>query len=135
MVLLPFPAIGVKEAWSTRAQLEQGGRAIGVVVSNKLVVTHRDGYEEQAYRPVVQFKTPDGTFTVTDPVGSLPPDHEPGTSVELSYPLGAPEKARIVSFKRLWLVPTIFIAVGLVPLAILGVVFHRLSRGVAQETS
>jgi hypothetical protein len=112
----PFVAIGAQEAYQTHIQLRESELLPGKVIANHLAVDHRDGLEEHAYRPEVTFATRDGTeHHFTDGAGSLPPDYAVGEPVAVLYDGAQPEKSRISSWKRLWLVPTLFIIVGLFP--------------------
>lgn len=125
----PFVAIGAHEAYETNAQLRESVRLPGTVVANRLVVDHRDGLEEHAYQPEVSFQSPDGArHRFTDGAGSLPPDYAIGEPVTVLYAAAQPQKARIASWKRLWLVPTLFVGVGLLP----GVVVWFVMRRIAQ---
>jgi hypothetical protein len=125
----PFTIIGALEAYDTAAQQRHGESALGSVVANHLSTTERDGMDEHAYQPEVSFNSRDGlAHRFTDGVGSLPPDYEPGAKVSVLYPAAHPERARIASWKRLWLVPSIFVSVGLLPGIVAWVVVSRISR-------
>ena len=52
MLLLgsPFLVLGGCEAMITAEQLRRSVRTQGTVIDNRLVLTHRDGFEEQAGR-------------------------------------------------------------------------------------
>jgi hypothetical protein len=125
----PFVAIGAHEAYQTNAQLRESVRLPGTVVANRLVVDQRDGLEEHAYQPEVTFQSPDGaTHRFTDGAASLPPDYALGEQVTVLYAAAQPKKTRIVSWKRLWLVPTLFVTVGLLPGVIAWLVMRRVAR-------
>lgn len=125
----PFSAIGVYEAYETSAELRNGSRLPGKVVGNRLVVDQRDGVEERAYRPEVAFQSADGAVhRFTDAAASLPPDYAVGERVTVLYVAAEPQKARIVSWKRLWLVPTLLSVVGLLPGAVAWLVIRRVAR-------
>jgi len=129
LITSPFTAIGAYEAYQTHAQLREGQRLPGTVIANRLVTDRRDGVEEQAYQPEVSFRSPDGAIHhFTDPAASLPADYAVGDAVTVLYATTQPQSARIASWKRLWLVPTLLIAVGLLPGAIIWVVLLRVSR-------
>lgn len=126
----PFLVIGGKEAFGTWAELTRDARAFGNVVENRLVTDQRDGIEEHAYVPVVEFPDSRGHITrFTDPNGSLPPDYTIGERVEVAFDPAEPSRARLISWKRLWLVPTMLIGVGLLPSFVLAIVLRRISRG------
>ena len=56
-----------------------------------------------SYRPVVEFKTSDGTVVeFTSSTGSNPASHSRGEAVEVLYEELTPEKARIKGFFSLW---------------------------------
>ncbi len=125
----PFLAIGAHEAYETSAQLRASQRLPGRVVANRLVVDQRDGQEDQAYQPEVTFQSPDGvSHRFTDPAGSLPPDYQVGAAVTVLCTAARPEQARILSWKRLWLVPTLFVGLGLLPGAITWLLLRRVAR-------
>jgi hypothetical protein len=125
----PFAILGSLEVYRTAAELRAGERTNGTVVTNRLTVDHRDGVEEHAYIPEVSFKSRDGrSHRFTDGTGSMPPDYVPGERVEVTYRVSDPERARILSWKRLWLAPTIFIVVGLLPGSVAWFVLRRISQ-------
>lgn len=58
---------------------------------------------ENAYHPIVQFKTSDKQkFEFRSSTGSNPPSHSAGEKVEVIYSSGNPDKAKINSFFSLW---------------------------------
>jgi len=125
----PLVAIGGCEAVSTKRELSRATRTRGTVVENRLVVDVRDGVEEHAYRPVVEFRDASGRRQrFTDAVASLPPDYSTGQTVDIAFDARAPHPGRIVSWKRLWLVPSLLSAVGLMPSLVCAILFRRLSR-------
>jgi hypothetical protein len=125
----PFVAIGGCEAIGTERELRRSARAVGVVVGNRLVVDQHDGVEEHAFQPTVEFRdTAGGVRRFTDPAASLPPDYAVGEAVAVAFDEREPAHARIVSWKRLWLVPTLLTSIGLLPSLVCWVVFRRLSR-------
>lgn len=125
----PFVVIGGCEAVETAAELERSVRTQGKVVDNRLIVDHRDGAEERAYQPVVEFRDAAGRVRrFSDPAGSLPPDHAVGEVVEVAFDAQEPSKARLTSWKRLWLVPTLLVCVGLLPALVCAVIFTTISR-------
>lgn len=129
LVTSPFVVIGAHEAYQTDAQLRESVRLPGKVIANRLVVDQRDGVEERAYRPEVSFQSPDGaTHRFTDGAGSLPPDYAIGETVRVLYAASQPENPRIASWKRLWLVPTLFVTVGLLPGVVAGLLMWWVAR-------
>ncbi len=130
----PFVLIGACEAVETSAELRRSLRAQGTVVDNRLVIDHRDGFEEQAYQPVVEYRDADGRLRrFSDPAGSLPPDHAVGEAVEVAFDPHDPAKARLTSWKRLWLVPTLLVSVGLLPALVCALIFRAISRSAMRE--
>jgi Protein of unknown function (DUF3592) len=72
-----------------------------------------------AYDPQVQFISADGkTITFTSPMGSNRKSYRIGDVVQVLYDPEGPENAAIKSFSRLFLVPIIVTAAGLVLLGI-----------------
>ena len=125
----PFIAIGGCEAIETASTLERSVRTRGTVVDNRLVVDHRDGLEERSYQPVVEFRDAAGRVRrFSDPAGSLPPDYAVGEAVDVAFEASDPSKARLTSWKRLWLVPVLLVAVGLLPALVCWLVFTAISR-------
>lgn len=125
----PFVIIGASEAVSTSRDLAERARADGIVVGNRLTTDHRDGNDEHAYLPEVEFHDESGhAIRFTDGVCSLPPDYAIGERLQIAYDRAAPTHARILSWKRLWLAPAIFIAAGLMPGVIVAIVLWRVSR-------
>lgn len=71
--------------------------------------------DSTTYRPVVEFKTADGSVVeFTSSMGSNPPSFSRGEVVEVFYEEASPEKAKINTFFSLWGLPLIFGSVGLV---------------------
>jgi hypothetical protein len=112
----PFLGIGLYETITTRRQVETYVRVSGTVVDNSYSPSDSSDSTSGAYYPVVEFKPKDGRpVRFTDQIGSLPPDYEIGDTVEVIYNPQDRNEARVVSWTRLWLVPTIFITVGSLP--------------------
>lgn len=125
----PFALVGAWEAYGVVGELQRGQQVVGVVVGNRQTVDRRDGVEERAFQPEVTFRSADGVERrFTDGVGSLPPDYAVGESVPVLYATTDPGHARVLSWKRLWLAPTIFVLAGLLPGFIAWVVVGRVSR-------
>jgi hypothetical protein len=71
------------------------------------------------YRPVVRFTLADGRVSqFADGLATNPPSYAVGAAVPVRYDPFDPEQARIDSRMRLWLVPSILVAVGALLLAI-----------------
>lgn len=125
----PFAAIGGWEALKTASELRRDIRCYGRVVENRVVTDQRDGLQEHAYVPVVEFlDTKGGKRRFTDPAGSLPPDYAVGESVEIAFDPSDPARARITSWKRLWFVPALLVTVGLLPASVRLPLVRRPSR-------
>jgi hypothetical protein len=58
------------------------------------------------------------TVRFTDGVGTVPPDYEIGAEVKVLYDPDDARNAQVVSWKRLWLGPTLLICAGLVPILV-----------------
>lgn len=109
----PFVLIGGAEAWHTWQQVHGYPTVTGTVVGNDYRASADSG---GAYYPIVVFTPLDGpTVRFTDGVGSLPPDYALGTSVAVVYNPTHVQEARIKTWMRLWLVPTLLISVGSLP--------------------
>lgn len=125
----PFVAVGVGEGLKTESELRQSRSTRGTIVDNRLVAEQRDGVEEHAYQPVVEYRDESGAARrFTDAVGSLPADYAVGESVDIAYARDGEARPRILSWKRLWLVPTLLSAVGVLPGLVCFVILRRLSR-------
>ena len=120
VVGVPFLLIGLSEAYNS-LQLEHSWVSTrGTVVDNYWQAFAHGG---AAYVPVVDFQTQDGeTVRFTDGIGSIPPDYAVGTEVQVLYDPDDIHSARVVSWKRLWLAPTLITCVGLLPVLIAVVV-------------
>lgn len=95
------------KAFLKRATLTRG-KVIGFV----------RGYEE-AYNPVVIFKTKSGkTVEFQESFGSNPSPYQKGDEVTVCYDPAMPHQARIYSFWSLWFIPLLFVFVGFI--AVLG---------------
>ena len=112
----PFILIGGTEVWQAWQQLHNYPTVPGTVIANDYRADDDSG---GAYYPVVTFTPLDGpTVRFTDGIGSLPPDYAPGATVEVVYNPRHIQEARIKSWKRVWLVPTLLISVGSLPLVL-----------------
>ena len=111
----PFLLIGLSEAYKT-VQLERSSiSARGTVVDN-MTVAFASG---ASYAPVVDFQSLEaGAVRFTDGVGTIPPDYEVGTEVKVLYDPDDVHSARVASWKRLWLAPTLITTVGLLPILV-----------------
>jgi hypothetical protein len=116
----PFLLIGLSEVYKV-VQLERSSISThGTVVDNSWRAFAEGG---AAYVPVVDFLTLEGeTVRFVDGIGSIPPDYEVGTEVNVLYDPDDVHSARVVSWKRLWLAPTLITCVGLLPMLIVVVV-------------
>jgi len=122
---LPFLRTGLYEAYRENREIENFAHISGTVVGNSYATVFDNGNVSGAYLPVIEFVLPDERkIRFTDQVGSFPPDYEVGASLEIIYNSENPSDARINSWKRLWLVPIILIAVGSLPF-IAGVIITR----------
>jgi len=87
-----------------------------------------------SYAPVVDFRTMEGeTIRFTDGVGTIPPDYEVGAEVKVLYDPHDAHNAQVVSWKRLWLGPTLLIGSGLLPVLIAAFVLWLVGRGVGSS--
>jgi hypothetical protein len=120
VVGVPFLLIGLSEVYKV-GQLERGSISThGTVVDNAWRAFAHGG---AAYVPVVDFQTLEGeTVRFADGIGSIPPDYEVGSEVQVLYDPDDVHSARVVSWKRLWLAPTLITCVGLLPMLIVVVV-------------
>ena len=125
---LPFLGVGLYEVYESKRELDASLRSVGRVTGNSYSQINIDGNLSGAYHPVVEFTDARGDkIRFTDGIGSLPADYEIGAAVEVVYNQETPDKARIYSWKRFWLAPTIFIVVGLLPVIIGIIVLRRLN--------
>lgn len=115
----PFACLGLYEAAEVQGAINSGGQAQGTVVDNSYQTTQDGTTISGAYYPVVEFSTGEGqTVRFTDGIGSLPPDYEVGATVRVLYDPAEPQAARLWSWKRLWFAPTLFLAIGLLPVGV-----------------
>ena len=113
----PFLLIGLSQVYRV-VQLERSWISTRGTVVDNMVVAFATG---ASYAPVVDFRTLEGeTVRFTDGVGTIPPDYEVGTEVKVLYDPDDVHSARVASWKRLWLAPTLITCVGLLPI-LLGV--------------
>lgn len=81
--------------------------ADGVVVDRK----DSDNPEDTGVRPVVSFETQDGgTVTFVEPISGFPP--RIGRRVLVLYDPRDPRRARMRTFAKLWLFPTLLVTLG-----------------------
>ncbi|MGB9300501.1 MAG: DUF3592 domain-containing protein [Anaerolineae bacterium] len=111
--LWPFLLIGLSEVYKV-VQLERSWVSTHGTVVDNMTVAFATG---ASYAPVVDSQTLEGeTVRFIDGVGTIPPDYEIGAEVKVLYDPDDVHNAQIVSWKRLWLAPTILTCVGLVPM-------------------
>jgi hypothetical protein len=114
----PFIAVGLYESNKVWQELGAFDATRGTVVDNVYQTIQREDRIEGAYHPVVEFEARETIVRFTDGVGSLPPDYEVGAQVDVLYNPNNARDARIDSWKRLWLAPTLLTSVGALPLLI-----------------
>src|SRR5215213_4449889 len=116
---LPFLGIGLTEAYHNIEMSRLFTQTKGTIVQNTYSATNDSGNVSGAYFPVIEFTDAnDKKVRFTEGIGSLPPDFEIGERVDLFYNPQNTKEARIITWKRLWLVPTILSFVGLLPVII-----------------
>ncbi|MDH4207497.1 MAG: DUF3592 domain-containing protein [Anaerolineae bacterium] len=119
VVCTPFLLIGLSEVYKVLQMERSWVSAPGTVVNNTIVAFATGA----SYAPVVEFRTMEGkTVRFVDSVGTIPPDYEVGTEVKVLYDPEDVHSARVVSWTRLWLGPTILTAAGVLPMLIAGLV-------------
>ena len=124
---LPFVCVGLYEGFQNKRELDAYAHTTGIVTGNAYSLTNTDGNVSGAYHPVVEFTDIRGNkLKFTDGIGSLPPDYETGSQVEVVFDAENSQNARIHSWKRFWLAPAIFIIVGLLPILIAFILIRRL---------
>lgn len=115
----PFLTIGFCEVYKTNQEIDDFTHTTGTIVGNSYVTYLYDGNTSGAYLPEVEFYAGDGKkIRFTDKIGSLPPDYEPETQIEIIYNPKDPQDARIYSWKRIWFVPILLSGIGLLPIVI-----------------
>ena len=115
---LVFAGIGAWAYLEDRSLAESGLRAQGTVIE---MVGSRDSDNGYTYRPLVEFFDANGErHTFTSRVGTNPPDHSTGETVEVIYAPGSPQNAMLDSFSDRFLLPLIFGGLGTVFAAIGG---------------
>ena len=111
----PFLLIGLSQVYGV-VQLERSWVSTRGTVVDNVVVARATG---ASYSPVVDFRTMEGeTVRFTDSTGTIPPDYEIGAEVKVLYDPDDVHSAQVVSWKRLWLGPTLLICVGLLPILV-----------------
>lgn len=131
-VCLPFIILGALEANKVRKMIVDYNSATGVVVRNDYV-TSPDPQDPTlvtgAYIPSIRFVTEQGDEIIfTDGVGTDPPEYEIGDTVDILYDPQNQQHARINSWKRLWLPPSIWGTVGLLPIIVLLFINWQIER-------
>jgi len=123
---LVFAAIGGWFFLDDRDLAAGGVRTQGTVIE---LVESRDSDGDYSYRPRVEFFAPDGTrHEFTGRVGSSPPSHSAGETVEVIYAPDRPDRAMIDGFFDRFLVPLVFGGMGSLFAAIGGGVLFALIR-------
>jgi hypothetical protein len=129
LISFPFLGLGLYEAYENRKKVNAFIHTTGTVVDNTYSTTNHDGTLSGAYYPVVEFAQANGTLVrFNDGIGSLPPDYAAGAQVAVVYDPLNPKDARVYTWKRIWFVPTLFIAIGLLPTVIAFVIVKALKR-------
>jgi hypothetical protein len=109
---MPLGTMGLYQCYVTYTDLADGIHATGTVLRS---VETDDGTKGTFY-PRVRFTSPQGVMRFTDRAGASVPEFQDGASVPIFFPPYQPEKARIFSWKRVWFVPVLLSASGLLPL-------------------
>ena len=136
LISFPFLGIGLYEAYQNQKQIAASIKTSGTVVDNSYATVNHDGTLSGAYYPVVEFTLATGTAVrFNDGIGSLPPDYAVGDQVAVLYNPTDPKDARIYTWKRIWFVPTLFIAIGLLPPVITIVIMRAVGRSLKRLTS
>jgi hypothetical protein len=126
----PFLPIGLFQVYRVVQQERIWVSTRGTVVDNAVVACATGA----SYAPVVDFRTAEGrTVRFTHGVGSIPPDYEIGAEVKVFYDPTDVQNARVVSWTRLWLGPTLLISSGLLPVLIAALVLWLVGRGVGSS--
>jgi hypothetical protein len=113
LVGIPFLLIGLSETYKTVHMERTYVSTRGTVVDNVWRAFADGG---AAYVPVVDFETQHGEVVrFQDGIGSIPPDYQVGAEVHVLYDPHDVQDARVASWKRLWLAPTLITCVGLLP--------------------
>lgn len=116
LVVVPFLLIGLSEIYKTAQTVHTSVSTRGTVMDNVFRPFVSDG---AACVPVIEFQTRDGhVVRFTDAIGSYPPDYEVGTEVNVLYDPDDVQDARVNSWKRIWLAPTLITSAGLPPILI-----------------
>jgi len=111
----PFLLIGLSQVYGV-VQLERSWVSTRGTVVDNMTVAFASG---ASYAPVVDFRTLEGeTARFVDGVGSIPPDYAVGAEVKVLYDPDDVHSARVASWKRLWLAPTLLTCVGLLPILV-----------------
>lgn len=143
LLLIPvgiiFGIVGVIMLMSNMALIASGGRATGTVVDVKTKIEHQaastdsngnvtPASNDTVYYPVISFKTADGKdVTYASNFGTNVPPTQ-GSTRAILYDKGDPQHAVDDSPFSLWILPLIFIIIGLVALAIAVFAFIALKR-------
>jgi hypothetical protein len=71
---------------------------------------------EGGFYPMVRLETNQGAVRFTDRSGSQQPEFRDGEDLDVMFPQYEPQKGRIYSWKRVWLIPTLTTLGGVIPL-------------------
>jgi len=106
---------------NTASFLAEASRAEGTVVG----LEESRSSDSITYRPVVEFADESGrSTTFISSTGSNPPGYTEGQKVEVLYPRGEPQKAKINGFFSLWAGSIIVGSMGAVFLLVgVGIIF------------
>ena len=119
-----LPAIGAIFALRSIWLLREGVRVQGTIIDYEVVSESRQngpGYSTFHF-PVVQFRAAGGkTHKVTMSASERPVAENKRKPVNVIYPKGKPEAARIANFGSLWLLPLVFCAPALILAALVGI--------------
>jgi hypothetical protein len=98
-------------------------KTIGTVVGFQTGLTSD---RHTVYLPVVEFSpVAEHKVQITSTVGANPPDYRIGDSVEVRFMPKKPHAGRIYSFSEMWILPLIFLVIGLI---VLGTGFFLLPK-------
>jgi hypothetical protein len=99
------------------------GVVVGQEVRERMVRSARMMVRKEYYYPVVEYRTPKGTYTMTGEVCAEEPLYEEGQRVPILYPSDRPGRGLIADFNEMYFVATIRGALALLLFLGAGVAF------------
>ncbi|TAE30984.1 MAG: DUF3592 domain-containing protein [Candidatus Kapaibacterium sp.] len=106
----PLLFYGLVQLWNVKTDMDSSMFTRGRVIKTVQI--------EGGFFPMVRLETTQGPVRFTDRSGSQQQEFRDGEDIDVVFPQYEPQKGRIYSWKRVWLIPTLTMLGGALPLVL-----------------